>query len=355
MTIERTSMRRLVEKLFQPGAAAHPDGSMGAELELIPIRDATHKRVGIIASNDGPGSADVARDAARGRHWQEITDRHGAPSWTTPGGGRICYEPGGQIEISSPVYESAVQLDHFLQDTVGALRQPAHAAGISLITGGVDPYNALEDVALELHAPRYDAMTQYFESIGSSGARMMRQTASLQVSVELGAHAMDRWALLNALAPYLVAAYANSPDYAGHSTGYASFRARLWQTLDPTRTGLPFDPVDPIGAYERFASDAGRMLDDDEAHLTTLFPEIRPRGYFEIRSMDSVEPDRVGEALRFVSGLIHNADAAAEATRLVQNADPASHVQLLKRAAELGRSDAVINQRLIILEQLSAA
>lgn len=341
-------MRNLVEALFQPGTPGHPDGSMGAELELIPLRDRSRKRVGIEGSDEGPGTADIIRDAARRTGWREAVDASGAPSWLTSNGGRICYEPGGQIEISSPIFQTAAPLARFLRDTVCALRDSASQAEISLLSTGVDPYNTLDAVPLQLHASRYDAMARYFDSIGSSGTRMMRQTASLQVSVELGPHAMQRWTLLNALAPYLVAAYANSHNYAGEETGYASYRARLWQTLDRTRTGLAFDSADPVGSYARFASAAGRILDDDSAHLTTLFPEIRPRGYFEIRSMDSMEPDRASEALGFISSLIHDTDVAAEVMRVIGPPDPA----LLDRAAALGRSDPMISNRLRILERL---
>jgi glutamate--cysteine ligase len=343
-------MRHLVEALFEPSPAGHPDGSMGAELELIPIRDGSLKRVTIAASADGPGSADIARDALRDGTWSESLDSYAAPSWGTPEGGRVCYEPGGQIEISSPVFQSAAPLERFLRDTVHKLRDSAARAGVLLLATGVDPYNALETVPLELHAPRYEAMTRYFDAIGPSGARMMRQTASLQLSVELGADAMERWALLNALAPYLVAAYADSPNYEGRPTGYASYRARLWQTLDQTRTGIPYDPLDPIGAYARFASGAGRILDDDQDHLTTLFPEVRPRGYFEIRSMDSMEPDRIGEALWLVSRLIHDPAVATEAMRVLRY--PGTH--LLERAAALGRTDRTIDERLRVLERLAA-
>jgi glutamate--cysteine ligase len=352
MVADSNSMRSLVEALFQPLVPGNPDGSMGAELELIPIRDDSLRRVPIAPGNDGPGSADVIRDAVqnnvRADVWNETVDAFGTPSWSTADGGRISYEPGGQIEISSPVFQSAAPLERFLRDTVTMLRGSAAQRGMSLLTTGVDPYNALETVPLELHAPRYEAMTRYFDSIGPSGARMMRQTASLQVSVELGANPMDRWALLNALAPYLVASYANSPVYAGRPTGYASYRARLWQTLDTTRTGIPFDSLDPVGAYTRFARGAGRILDNDREHLTTLFPEVRPRGYFEIRSMDSMEPVRIGEALQFVSRLIHDPDVATEAMRVLRY--PGAN--LLERAAALGRSDRAIDERLRVLERL---
>jgi len=350
MSNNSPSLRTLVDGLFRPSHPGHPDGSMGAELELIPIRNRSHRRVLIDRSDDGPGSADIIRDAGASHGWREETDAYGAPSWVMPDEGHIFYEPGGQIEISSPVFPSAAALEKFLRGVVHAIRDSARAADVVFLSNGVDPYNSLETVPLQLSAPRYEAMTRYFDSIGASGARMMRQTASLQVSVELGSRPFERWALLNSLAPYLVAAYANSPNYEGRPTSYASYRARLWQTLDRTRTGLPFDSKDPVGAYTRFAEHAGRILDDDAAHLTTLFPEIRPRGYFEIRSMDAMEPDRVGEALQFISRLVHDQDVAEEAQEIVGNPD----ASLLPRAAEFGRADATIDAPLKVLDILAA-
>lgn len=349
MQHSQTAMRSLVEALFRPAREPHPDGSMGAELELIPTRSKSRRRVLIESGSDGKGSADIIRAASVGHDWREEVDGYGAPSWMMPDGGRISYEPGGQIEISSPVLPSASDLATFLQDAVLRLRESARKADVELISSGVDPYNSLDAVPLELHAPRYEAMTRYFDSIGASGARMMRQTASLQVSVELGERPFERWALLNALAPYLIAEFANSPTYERTPTGYVSYRAHLWQTLDRTRTGLPFDAGDPVGAYAHFAESAGRILDDDAAHLTTLFPEIRPRGYFEIRSMDSMEPDRIGEALQFISRIVHDDDVAAEARQLVGDPD----ASLLSRAAGAGRDDTVIDSPLKVLEILA--
>lgn len=341
-------MQALVRALFEPAADAHPDGTIGAELELIPVRDRTGRRVGIDSGDDGVGSAEIIRTSTLSEAWKETTDPYGAPNWLVPDASRISFEPGGQVEISSRVFRSPQQLAQSLADTVGALRESAAAHGVTLLTLGVDPYNEIDEAALELHAPRYESMTRHFDSIGPSGARMMRQTASLQVSIELGAKPMQRWALLNALAPYLVAAYANSPDYARRPVGYASYRSHLWQTLDHSRTGLPYDANDPIGAYERFARGASRILGDDAAHLTTLFPEIRPRGFFEIRSIDAMEPGRLETALRFIHGIVHDCDTATEARRIVGEPDAA----MLARAARQGRSDPEIAERLDALERL---
>ncbi len=345
----RGTLSSLVEDLFEAGPSAQPDGSLGAELELIPVRQKSRERVGIGASRTGLGTADVAREVARTKAWREETDPYGAPSWLTPGGGRLCYEPGGQLEICSPVFQSANELGSYLIDTVASFRDVANGAGIDLLACGVDPYNDLDDVPAQLHAPRYDAMARHFNAIGPSGARMMRQTASLQLSVELGPDAIGRWTLLNALAPYVVAAFANSRRYAGADTGYASYRARLWRTLDVTRTGIPFDASDPTGAYTAFARDAERILTDDAAHLTTLFPEVRPRHYFELRSMDAMEPDSAAHAIRFVSALIHDPDIAAEALAVAGAPD----ISLLERASVLGRQDALLHNRLCVLESLA--
>ncbi len=347
----RESMQSLVEELFEPATLNHPDGSLGAELELIPVRSVNHRRVSIEDGDNGPGTASAVREAARAKDWIEQTDPYGAPAWLTPDGGRVCYEPGGQIEISSPVYQTVERLALFLGRTVTALRESAASAGIELLTLGVDPYNAIGDVATELHAPRYDSMARHFNSIGPSGERMMRQTASLQLNVELGPDPLARWSLLNALAPYLTAAFANSKIYAGGDSGYASYRARLWQTLDGSRTGIPFDASDPVGAYTRFSQGAARIMSDDRLHLSTLFPEVRPRGYFELRSMDAMEPERAAEAIGFVCALLHDVDVAAEAARYLGPPE----VRLLERAAIAGRKDRKLKERLRVLESLAAS
>jgi glutamate--cysteine ligase len=233
---------------------------------------------------------------------------------------------------------------------VDALRTAGDAHGIDLLACGVDPFNRIQDVPLVLHAPRYERMTAYFERVGPAGVQMMRQTASLQLNVELGPEPLERWRLLNALAPYLTAAFANSRSYAGKDTGCASYRAHLWQVLDPSRTGLAYDAEDPVGAYARFAERAGRILDDDAAHLTTLFPEVRPRGYFEIRSLDAMELDDVERAIALVHALLERPGASIAALAITGEPDPS----LLPMAAREGCENAVLASRGLALTSLAS-
>lgn len=315
------------------------------------MRGDTGRRVGIADASEGRGTAAIVRVAAGRAGWRELPHVHGAPAWELAGGGRITYEPGAQLEIGSPVFAAPAPLAHYLADIVGALRDAAATEGVQLLLTGVDPENPIDAVPLALADARYSRMTRYFDAIGPAGRRMMRQTASLQVSVELGERPLDRWRLLNALAPYLVAAAANSRRYAGVDTGHASYRAHLWRTLDPSRTGLPWHAADPVGAYAEFAGRAGRILAGDTAHLTTLFPEVRPRGYFEIRSMDAVEPDRVARLLALIHAIVYEPAASAAALELLGAPDES----LLVRAGELGSRDTLIAGRLRALERVAAS
>jgi glutamate--cysteine ligase len=243
--------------------------------------------------------------------------------------------------------------------------------GVTLVARGVDPYNDISAIPLQLRRERYTRMTDYFNSIGPSGIRMMRQTAALQISVERGDDPLSRWRLLNALAPVMVALFANSRRYAGADTEFASYRAHLWRTLDLSRTGIPYAAGDPAGRYLAFALDAvamrsggggkpysryrdllqsGESTEEDwHFHLSTLFPEVRPREYFELRSADTTELEWLPAPIVFVTGLIYDPDTAVEASRIIGR--PSS--QLLERAGKLGLADPELKRLASKLAELS--
>jgi glutamate--cysteine ligase len=345
--------------------------TIGAELELIPFDVAT-RRVVPISAGSGKCSLAVVRTVAQRRAWVEASADGDPPSWSLPGGGRISFEPGGQIELSSARCETASVLIRDLQCTSQLLGSAFEREGISLEASGVDPYNDISDVSLQLHRSRYERMTRYFDAIGASGSKMMRQTASLQINVQAGARPYERWALLNALAPYLTAIFANSPAYAGVATGHRSYRAHLWRTLDSTRTGLPVDIDDPSGAYFDFALRAGAMMytgdlpypsfgewlntgeptrEDWELHLTTLFPEVRPRGYFELRSVDAIPPAYLAAPISFVAGLVYDDAAAHAAAELLDPRDSGA----LRVAGRSGLGDSAIRATALRLTDLALA
>jgi glutamate--cysteine ligase len=235
------------------------------------------------------------------------------------------------------------------------LQQAANAEGIELLTNGIDPYNDIEGAPLQLTSSRYANMARYFDTIGPAGARMMRQTVAVQVNIALGRDPIRRWRLLNALAAPLIALFANSPRYAGRDTGYGSFRSQVWRETDPARTGVFPNARDPIAEYLDFGLNAPALLSpfgdqdfrpfrdwmeeaklpDWRAHLTTLFPDVRPKGYFEVRSVDAQPPVRYGALTALVCGVVLDETASSEAERIL----PAPSRALVERAGRHGVSD----------------
>lgn len=351
-------------------AASSPASTIGAELELIPVVADTKRPVAVESEGGTSLTALIRRAGARNK-WSERESDPGPPSWTLPDGARISFEPGGQIEISSAPHRSCSGLIDSLQQIVAELSEHAEQVGIRLIPAGVDPYNDISHVPLQLQSERYVRMTRYLEGRSDLGVRMMRQTAALQISVEHGPRPLERWALLNALAPYLVALFANSSRYAGRDTGHASYRAHFWRELDPSRTGIPFDATDAAHRYTEFALDAGAIraengagefhsfrsllgkrsltMEDWEFHLSTLFPEIRPREYFEIRSADTIAADDLSAPLVFVAGLVYDESCSRDALACLGAPDET----LLRVAGREGLSNEMIRSRATELAEIA--
>jgi glutamate--cysteine ligase len=314
---------------FSPAA---DNRRVGAEIELLALDEETRMPLPLLGGRSGL----VARIREYGAKlgWRETPGYGPTPKFVIPGQGTISFEPGGQLEFSSDVQASVTALLRVLESVVQPMRVAFRDQGVLFESIGIDPQNDARTVRLQLPVERYETMTRYFDRRGPFGVRMMRQTAAIQVSLDRGPNPADRWRLLNDLAPYVVAIFANSPTYAGRDSGHRSFRAHCWRSLDQTRTGVALPDNDPAMAYARFALAANDMpgslktdtpfwgterSNDDAAwqtHLTTLFPEIRPRGHFEVRSADAIDPKYYAAPLIFLSALSYDSASAQEAALL---------------------------------------
>jgi len=216
----------LRRRVFPAAASANTLPHIGAEVEIIPVELATGRPLPL----DAPGTSTLAilRRAGAAAGWRERRSaKAGVPEVELPDGGRITFEPGGQIEISSAPNVSLSALVSGLRTTVGAIQAAAAPSGVELLSRGVDPRTRVEDVAPQLDADRYRRMLRHFDRIGPSGARMMRQTASFQVCVDGGDAPELTWTVLNALAPFMVAMFASSPRYADRNTEHKSYRRHI--------------------------------------------------------------------------------------------------------------------------------
>ncbi len=262
-----------------------------------------------------------------------------------PGGSALTFEPGGQVEISSPPRQGPSSACSVAAGDLAVASCALREVGVELVGLGLDPRGCGPRL---LDDARYRAMEAYFDIDGSHGRTMMCATASLQVNVDAGdldAQA-QRWRLVHELGPTLVATFANSPFAGGAHNGWRSGRMAVWAGIDRTRTRpIPVEGDDPAAAWAGYALAAHVMLvrtseasfhalrsplpfarwideghelgfptiDDLAYHLGTLFPPVRPRGWLELRMIDALPDPWWRAAVAVVYALLHDAEASARA------------------------------------------
>ena len=140
----------------------------------------------------------------------------------------------------------------------------------------------------------------------------------------------------------MVAAFANSPVHAGRDTGWKSGRQRVWQHLDRERTADADRAPTRRRPGREYALDAPLMLrrrdgddwrveprphlprlgrpptsrptaEDLAVHMTTLFPPVRPRGWFEVRYLDAQPWQWWPVPMAVLTALLEDPEASAAA------------------------------------------
>ncbi|MGC9669574.1 ergothioneine biosynthesis glutamate--cysteine ligase EgtA [Planosporangium sp. 12N6] len=266
-----------------------------------------------------------------------------SPHRALPGGGVVTLEPGGQVEISSAPATSLSLLRDAVDADIAYLVGLLHAVDLRLGDSGIDEHRHPRRL---LDTPRYAAMERSFDAHGPHGRTMMCSTAGLQICVDAGQphRVADRWAAVHALGPALLATFATARRHAGRDHGWASARMRAWFGMDRRRTGPVGRATDPAAAWARYALAApllcvrrpGRdwtvpygmtfadwisgaladppTTDDLDYHLGTLFPPVRPRGYLELRFLDTQPGPEWFAPVAVVTALLGD-DRALDAAR----------------------------------------
>lgn len=242
-------------------------------------------------------------------------------------GDALTFEPGGQLEFSSTPYPCLCDAVKRMDEVQAEIDRIYAAQGLAITQVGINPWHTLGEIGLQMAKPRYRAMDQYYSQIGPYGQRMMRQTCTVQVNLDFGPDEITlakRYLASQLISPLAAAMFAYSPVVDRKLTGVRGFRSRIWRHTDPTHTGLPgleaiaarLDRATCISTYLEavlsatvvFVEDLnykvlakpvtfGDWLDhpidgvrpktkDLATHLSLMFPEVRPRGFLELRSID---------------------------------------------------------------------
>ena len=266
-------------------------------------------------------------------------------------GASISLEPGGQLELSGNIVKT---LHHSCIETSKHLRQMLDVTaklGLGMIGLGFHPTASKEQINW-MPKGRYKIMKNYMPKVGNLGLDMMLRTCTIQTNLDYQDEEDMRRKFKTSLAlqPIATALFANSPIKDGRLTKIQSNRALVWTDTDPDRCGVPQCVFEPNFGYEKwidyvldvpmyFIYRDGQYLDvagksfrkfmnseysdeffghtasmlDFEDHITTIFPDVRLKGYLEMRGADGGPWSIICALPALWVGLLYDAEALQKA------------------------------------------
>lgn len=331
------------------------------ERGMKPKKDCTHLGVEVehfvLGPNDEPvcyephaglpGVVDVL-DHLRTYYPREGVSAEGAVIALGGEEGSVTLEPAAQLELSCAPYERIADIErafgHFYQH-VNEFLEPH---GCHLAELGYHPSRKALDLPL-IPKRRYEFMNDYFAHVHTHGERMMRTSASTQVSVDYWseADAVRKMRVAAALAPVLAAIMDNTLVFEAEPNHTPIRRLQLWREVDNRRCCTPrglFDDGYGFAAYADWLLDtppifvdrpaandpegpAMRAFFDEPAaeaygdapmsrhdieHLISMFwPDVRLKNFVEIRPADCVPLPQVLGYAALVRGIFYSETSLA--------------------------------------------
>ena len=249
----------------------------------------------------------------------------------------LSLEPGAQLEVSiSPqtdVFGIKEIYDSFCEEIYPILEKHSY----EMVTVGYQPKSKVNELGL-LPKARYEYMDQYFCSIGPWGRRMMRGTASTQVSIDYYSEEdfMKKYRIAYYLKDVLSWFFSNTHMFEGEVYSDRNLRDIIWSGTDKRRVEVSPYMVDNTLSFENYANfvmqtpvivnkEAGREYYDERTigeiaeerifsmdemvhMLSMVFPMIRAKQFLELRFADSMPMDRVLCYVLLIKGLFSDVE-----------------------------------------------
>ncbi len=339
--------RQAVVAYFNKGAkGGSPLGALGVEVEHFVVTKQDHAPVTYTGGEAGFGVRDVLAHLAQ---WypEKTFSREGDLIGLASPLGSITLEPAAQLEISIAPYAQVAEVVRVYAEFRSQVDPFLEEHGCELVTQGYHP--TATALSLELiPKQRYRFMNSYFHSIGTHGERMMRASASTQVSVDYRdeADAVRKMRSAQALAPIVSAMTQNTVAFEAKPAPRMAHLA-LWRDVDNDRCGsVPglFKPgfgfeayaewvlqtcpifvtraeaANPQGpdlravygqtAYQAYGD--APMTEADVEHLLSMFwPDVRLKKFVEIRPADSLPIEVAAGYTALVKGLFYSEESLA--------------------------------------------
>jgi len=350
--------------VFVRGEKPAADWRIGTEHEKFVYRTADHAA----PTYDEPNGI---RDLLKGMEafgWEPVVEDHiDGPNVIALKGpdGAISLEPAGQFELSGAPVETIHDTCAESNRHLAQCREVGDRLGLGFLGLGFWPDKRRDELPV-MPKGRYAIMLRQMPKVGGLGLDMMKRTCTIQTNLDYSSEAdmVKKFRVSLALQPLATALFANSPFTEGKPNGFKSFRSHIWTDTDPHRTGtLPFVFDDGFG-YDRYVDYAldvpmyfvyrdggyvdaaglsfrdfldGRLtplygekptVADWKDHLSTAFPEVRLKGYLEMRGADGGRWDRICALPALWVGLLYDGTALDAAWDLCKGWTAADHARL---------------------------
>ncbi len=147
-------------------------------------------------------------------------------------------EPGGQVEWASrPAFTI-----HDLNDELNVIKKAVESVSsemkLTVVDLGLDPVYSPNDIKL-INQKKYQLMHKRFTSSGHYGSWMMRNTASIQVNIDLldKQDAEECGFIAECISPFAAMLFSNAPFMENKPVGFENIRYQIWEDTDPSRCG----------------------------------------------------------------------------------------------------------------------
>ncbi|MFC9693364.1 glutamate--cysteine ligase [Kribbella sp. NPDC056951] len=184
-----------------------------------------------------------------------------------------------QVEINSPVCDSAAELHQHLISMRSELAGAAHSEGARLLAIAVPP--AGKAAQLVTKKPRYREMAEKFGLLareqGICGCHVHVDVPDQDAAVRVSNH-------LRPWLPALLALTANSPIYLGQDTGFASWRWLMWSRWPSAGPPPYLESVEHYEALVAMHVAVGTAMDEQ-----MIYWDVRPCSHLptiEVRVSD---------------------------------------------------------------------
>lgn len=245
----------------------------------------------------------------------------------------IATEPGGQVELSIDKKATVMDIEKSYRRFFSILLPILDEEDYDILAIAYHPVTKIDEIKL-LPKSRYDSMFEYFKNHGTMSHNMMKGTAGLQLSIDYVSEDdfKKKFFLANVLTNILYSIFDNGYFFEGKPTHH-NIRALIWENTDPARSGIAKN-VFENNSYEGYAEYLlktpaifayvdgklqavgdrliGEFLDDKSTkeeieHLMTMvFPDVRQKGYIEIRIMDAVPYPYNMAVFALIKGIFYN-------------------------------------------------